>query len=262
MICVNQCLKPLSNTKMAGPQVGQITYLGGPNRATAGPTLGHKHLNLLKTRHFLDITQKITKNDHKTLIKKAHGAVCSQLQDVCTFMRVQDPSSLLPSRLVTKAKGWLPPYAKGLRSSPMRLLLGMALLIPASVSTFENTQWSDSGNFSLSNSSVSSVSWSQPDTDWKAMDAFELSAPSLGPRTNPQIVIGNGSRLDRLFDVIASAEAGSKGYDAIHYSATRKAAQSADGVGDLPVDPRNTSTAPRHRTLPDHPKHVAVSGRG
>lgn len=101
----------------------------------------------------------------------------------------------------------------------------MALLIPASVSAFENTQWSDSGHFALSNNTVTEVTWSCPETDWSSMDAFELSSPSLGPRANPRIVNGEGSRLDQLFDMIASAEAGPKGYDAIHYSAIRHPAK-------------------------------------
>ena len=90
-----------------------LTLFGVARRGTSVAQAGHKHLNLLKNRYFLDILHKTTKNAPNPLIKKALEAVCSQLQDVCTLMRVQDPSSLLPVLHVTKAKGWLPLYALG-----------------------------------------------------------------------------------------------------------------------------------------------------
>lgn len=178
------------------------------------------HVNPLKKHKSFYVLQSRPLTGNKKQLKQTLRAVCSELRNLCTKMRTPGPSFSFSSLNGTDAPARLPAYATKARPSPLGLILGV-FLIPSSLSAFETNQWSSSGNFELSKRSLTEVVWSQPSSDWSSMDAFELSAPSLGPRATPRIVIGQGSKLDQLFDVIASAEAGPKGYDAIHYSATR-----------------------------------------
>ncbi len=162
--------------------------------------------------------KKNRNNRHK---KKAFEAVCSLLRGVCHFVRsIRPNNNEIPFQVSGSGTGltWTVFGRRGLQLPALALVV-----LPAMVSAqgFEKASWSSSGDFTLNNSFTSSSSWSRPSNEWTALDSFELSRPGRGPSPAPQIRIGTGSKIDRLLDVIAAAEAGSKGYDAIHYSATR-----------------------------------------
>ena len=160
-------------------------------------------------------------NSHNRHINKGFGAVCGLLRGVCTISRSDRPRY---NKIPALASGWgtgFPETVQGLRSFQFMTLVVCLSFGSPLFADFNNASWSSSGDFSLSNSFSGSSAWSPPTNQWTALDSFELSRPALGPSPAPRIVIGNGSQLDKLLDVIASAEAGSKGYDAIHFSATR-----------------------------------------
>jgi hypothetical protein len=59
--------------------------------------------------------------------------------------------------------------------------------------------------------------------DWSRFDPFERATPGAQRRPYDEWRLRpGGSQTQRLFDLIAFAEAGSKGYDAVHHSATRR----------------------------------------
>lgn len=146
---------------------------------------------------------------------------CRQLRGVCKKTRGEDPSGNRVPPWVTDRRDGFPRPFLGLRGSLIPALALIVLPFVAPAQGFEKSSWSTNGTFTLSGSLTTNAVWSRPSNAWTAFDNFEMSAPARGPSPAPQIVIGNGSVHDRLLDVIASAEAGPKGYDAIHYSATR-----------------------------------------
>ena len=82
--------------------------------------------------------------------------------------------------------------------------------------------WSRSGEFNLAGGFTSTSVWSAGRAEWRQSDAFERSVPSIPAVQDRSITLRqNAEPLDQLLDVIASAEAGPAGYDAIHMSATR-----------------------------------------
>lgn len=59
--------------------------------------------------------------------------------------------------------------------------------------------------------------------DWSRYDPFERSRPGAERRPYEEWRLRpGGTQTQQLFDLIAFAEAGSKGYDAVHHSATRR----------------------------------------
>ncbi len=162
-----------------------------------------------------------TQKGQKIEQKQLPNPECRQLRGVCIKTRDEDPSAnRIPSWVAGQRSGFPSPFW-GRRGSIIPALALILLPVVAPAQGFEKSSWSSNGEFTLSGTLTTNAVWSRPSNEWTAFDGFELSAPARGPSPAPRIVIGNGSVHDRLLDVIASAEAGPKGYDAIHYSATR-----------------------------------------
>ena len=92
--------------------------------------------------------------------------------------------------------------------------------------------WSSSGSFSLTEtaeirknlasapaSSRSSWDFSARESDWVALDAFERSRPGKQPPAPASFRLPSGSSVEKLFALIAFAEAPRGRYDAIHHGA-------------------------------------------
>jgi hypothetical protein len=130
-----------------------------------------------------------------------------------------------PSRLISKVPANGPcPFPS---SSPLTLIktavTALAVLLFCSpLQAQQATRWGSSGEFNLTGGFTSSSQWSHGQSNWQASDAFERSAPSITVPQEHTFELRSGSEpLDQLLDLIASAEAGPSGYDAIHMSATR-----------------------------------------
>jgi hypothetical protein len=130
-----------------------------------------------------------------------------------------------PSRLISKVPANGPcPFPS---SSPLTLIktavTALAVLLFCSpLHAQQATLWGSSGEFNLTGGFTSSSQWSHGQSNWQASDAFERSAPSITVPQEHTFELRSGSEpLDQLLDLIASAEAGPSGYDAIHMSATR-----------------------------------------
>ena len=148
-------------------------------------------------------------------------AIRRQLRGVWRKTRSDAPSK---GPTLARVPGQRPgnPGTAGGRRGLLPAALTLAILpVLASADGFQKTAWSSSGEFTLAGALTTRTVWSQPSSEWSAFDRFERSAPARGPAPVAGVAIGSGSVHDRLLDVIASAEAGPKGYDAIHYSATR-----------------------------------------
>ena len=130
-----------------------------------------------------------------------------------------------PSRLISKvpANGPCPVPS----SSPLTLIktavTALAVLLFCSpLHAQQAARWGSSGEFNLTGGFTSSSQWSHGQSNWQASDAFERSSPSITVPQEHTFELRSGSEpLDQLLDLIASAEAGPSGYDAIHMSATR-----------------------------------------
>jgi hypothetical protein len=130
-----------------------------------------------------------------------------------------------PSRLISKVPANGPcPFPS---SSPLTLIktavTALAVLLFCSpLHAQQAARWGSSGEFNLTGGFTSSSQWSHGQSNWQASDAFERSAPSITVPQEHTFELRSGSEpLYQLLDLIASAEAGPSGYDAIHMSATR-----------------------------------------
>jgi hypothetical protein len=81
-------------------------------------------------------------------------------------------------------------------------------------------------------------------------------------RVSP-LASGTGTaQVDRLLSLIARAEAGSAGYNAVQHGATwckgqaRRPAHTNDAWRNLSMDQRHPRPAPRHWSIPVHPAHA------
>ena len=103
------------------------------------------------------------------------------------------------------------------------LVIAGGALVASPVPAWEKTSWTKSGEFTLTKQNASTTSWKRIRTEWSKSDGFERSmiGRDSGDVTEFTLDLSLGP-IDQLLDLIASAEAGSKGYDAVHHGAKIK----------------------------------------
>lgn len=118
-----------------------------------------------------------------------------------------------PQDLLTAPPSPCPPVFK-------LLVVGVLVLCGVPTADAQSDGWTTSGQFQLAGGFTSGSDWSFGNQDWGTSDAFERSRPSRGQREVVPFHLRSGvTREAQLLDLIASAEAGPLGYDAIHVSA-------------------------------------------
>lgn len=117
--------------------------------------------------------------------------------------------------------------------------------------------WGTSGQFRLSESFTSAVSWAPNIDRWSRMDAIERGSPALPPEQAVSFALrSDASQLDQLLDLIATAEAGRAGYDAVHMGARVRppALPTQMTVGDIfswiEATPRQPHAIGRYQFIP------------
>ena len=149
---------------------------------------------------------------------------------------------------------------------PIQAMLVAAVLALFALPSYaqQSGGWGNAREFNLTNAFSASSDWSASGSTWRTSDAFERSAPSIAPAEVQDFALRQGAEpLDQLLDVIASAEAGPAGYDAIHMSASRLnpcPTHAADPRADFCMDRRHPKSAPCHRAISVHPQHAHASG--
>ena len=113
------------------------------------------------------------------------------------------------------------PARSSSRSGRVRLgLAGVLCCVTTSGLAQSGEVWRTSGQFHLSGSFTSAITWSENIGQWSRFDEIERATPALLQTQTVSFVLRpNSSRLDQLLDLITTAEAGQAGYDAVHMAA-------------------------------------------
>ena len=107
-----------------------------------------------------------------------------------------------------------------LRSCLVILAVAGSVSPPSSALAWEKPTWTKSGEFTLTAINASTTSWKKIRTEWSKSDGFERSMIGRDSRDVTEFTLDLSlGPIDQLLDLIASAEAGSKGYDAVHHGA-------------------------------------------
>lgn len=109
------------------------------------------------------------------------------------------------------------------RSCLVILAVAGSVSPPSPALAWESPTWTKSGEFTLTKQNASTTSWQRIRTEWSKSDGFERSMIGRDSWDVTEFTLDLSlGPIDQLLDLIASAEAGSKGYDAVHHGAKIK----------------------------------------
>jgi hypothetical protein len=197
-----------------GPQ----QFSGGPQQFTGGPGRQDQPktpFNPLKIKEKINLPPRHERHDRKylkTLRKRGLAQGCVTCVKKMRPLGPNTPTSL--SARLSKVTALLADFT---RSSAATML---PILLVAAVNGDPALAWSTNGNFARNGSKSTSGNWTLPTGRWNREQTFVLHSPAK-ESTKVRTAVYQ-MRTERLLSLIASVEAPTMQYNAVHHSARNR----------------------------------------